>query len=143
MRKTSGQGHARKLLVGRANRSKKNDISIHPTARKGKEETEISTQQPQQTSFKIHKAQEGYSHKSREVKRSAPHDKRNYFEALEMEAEVAAPKGNFKEMCNITRQLSSKCRHANRPILDQEETIEKVSPTFRETSESADLEYCT
>ena len=71
-----------------------------------------------------------------------------HFEALATEAEVTASKGNFKEIYNISLQLSNMHRPAKRPKLDKEEhtgrrPIEKVGPAFWGTSESGDSEYCT
>ena len=95
------------------------DINEHPTAveERGKLKSAFNNSKTRASKFK---AEEEYSHKYRKVKRNARNDKRNFLEALATEAEVAASKGNFKDMYNITRQLSRKRRPAKRLTLDKE-----------------------
>jgi hypothetical protein len=49
-----------------------------------------------------------YYEKVHEVKKMTRQDKRKWVNALEGKAKEAAYKGNAKELCRITRQLSNK-----------------------------------
>ena len=67
-------------------------------------------------------AQEKYTEANRVVKKSIKKDKNNYINNLAMEAEIAASKGNTKELYSITKKLSGKFQQHNRPIKNKEGT---------------------
>jgi len=63
-------------------------------------------------------AQSKYTTAHKEVRKSIRKDKKNFVDALASEAEVAAGKGNLKELYDNTRKLSGKFRKSDRPIKD-------------------------
>ena len=110
-------------MVGRANRSKKAWISLDILLLRGERRKLKSVLKKRG----IQPQRWGSEMKNKELQL--------HFEALATEAEVTASKGNFKEIYNISLQLSNMHRPAKRPKLDKEEhtgrrPIEKVGPAF-------------
>lgn len=66
------------------------------------------------------RAQEEYSEANREVKRSIRVDKRAYIDSLTAEEEKAAGSSNMKQLYDITRRLTGKYGHLERPVKDKE-----------------------
>nr|KAG5713351.1 hypothetical protein BaRGS_024899 [Batillaria attramentaria] len=64
-----------------------------------------------------------YWEKSRQVKRSARQDKRNFIEELTEEAETAAGQRNMKRLYEITRTLSGKTSNPSRPVKDRDGNV--------------------
>ena len=66
------------------------------------------------------KAQAQYSEANKKVKKNIKTDKRNYIEALALEAEEAARHGNLKDLYDTTKKLSGKTSKPQRPVKDKE-----------------------
>ena len=66
------------------------------------------------------KAQTEYREANKNVKKSLKTDKRNYIEALALEAEEAARYGNLKDLYDTTKKLPGKTSKPQRPEKDKE-----------------------
>ena len=66
------------------------------------------------------KAQTEYREANKNVKKSLKTDKRNYIEALALEAEEAARHGNLKDLYDTTKKLAGKTSKPQRPVKDKE-----------------------
>ena len=59
---------------------------------------------------------EQYSKRDRSVKKSARADKKNFYENLAKDAQIAADKGEIKTLYEISRQISGKKRSPQHPV---------------------------
>jgi hypothetical protein len=65
-------------------------------------------------------AQQQYTEKNKQVKRSARKDKRTYIDSLALEAQQAAAKNDMKTLYSITKQLSGNKRgNTSKPVKDK------------------------
>ena len=83
------------------------------------------------------KAQTEYREANKNVKKSLRTDKRNYIEALALEAEEAARHWNLKDVYDTTEKLAGKTSKPQRPVKDKEgkpitgEEGQKMDETFQ------------
>ena len=112
------------------------DIIQKLEARK-KRKTDLNTSR---TKAAKAKAQTEYRTADGEVKRSIRKDKRDYIENLASQAEEAAGQGNLKDPYLVTKKLSCKFQHTDKPVKDKDgnpqtttkEQLKRWAEHFRE-----------